>query len=55
MPTLTPQSAEIPDKESTAIDEDTSNWPAPTLNRDLTAVKSMKIDLPKFPKKSAGG
>ncbi len=54
IPTLTPQSAEIPDKESTAIDEDTSNWPAPTLNRDLTAVKSLKIDLPKFPKKSAG-
>jgi hypothetical protein len=50
--TLTPQSAEIPDKESTDINEDTSNWPAPTLNRDLTAVKSLKIDLPKFPKKS---
>jgi hypothetical protein len=52
--TLTPQSAEIPDKESTAINEPTTNWPAPTLNRDLTAVKPLKIDLPKFPKKSAG-
>ena len=54
IPTLTPQSAEIPDKESTAINEANSNWPAPTLNRDLTAVKPLKIDLPKFPKKSAG-
>ncbi len=55
IPTLTPQSAEIPDKESTAINEPNTNWPAPTLNRDLTAVKALKIDLPKFPKKSAGG
>ena len=54
IPTLIPQSAEIPDKESTAINESNTNWPAPTLNRDLTAVKSLKIDLPKFPKKSAG-
>lgn len=53
IPTLTPQSAEIPDKESTDINEANSNWPAPTLNRDLTAVKPLKIDLPKFPKKSA--
>ncbi len=54
IPTLTPQSTEIPDKESTAINEQNPNWPAPTLNRDLTAVKTLKIDLPKFPKKSAG-
>ena len=54
IPTLTPQSAEIPDKESTAINESQPNWPAPTLNRDLTAVKPLKIELPKFPKKSAG-
>ncbi len=53
IPTLTPQSAEIPDKESTTINEPNTNWPAPTLNRDLTAIKPMKIDLPKFPKKSA--
>ena len=54
IPTLTSQSVEIPDKESTAINEPTPNWPAPTLNRDLTAVKPLKIHLPKFPKKSAG-
>jgi hypothetical protein len=52
IPTLTPQSAEIPDKESPAINEPNTNWPAPTLNRDLAAAKPLKIDLPKFPKKS---
>ena len=51
IPTLTSQSAEIPDKESPALTEPSTNWPAPTLNRDRTAVKSLKIDLPKFPKK----
>ena len=52
IPTLTTQSAEIPDKESPALTEPNTNWPAPTLNRDPTAVKPLKIDLPKFPKKS---
>ena len=51
VPTITPQSTEIPDKESPDLNDPNSNWPAPTLNRDLTAVKALKIDLPKFPKK----
>lgn len=52
--TLTPQLAEIPDKESNTSDESQPNWPAPTLNPNLAAAKGLKIDLPKFPKKSDG-
>ena len=40
IPTLTPQSAEIPDKESTALNEPNANWPAPTLNSGEIAVES---------------
>jgi hypothetical protein len=52
IPTLTPPPAEIADKESTPINDSLQNWPAPTLNRDLTTAKTTKIDLPQFPKKS---
>jgi hypothetical protein len=51
LPTLTPPS-EIADKESTPVNDSLPNWPAPTLNRDLTTAKITKIDLPQFPKKS---
>jgi hypothetical protein len=50
-----PLSPETVDKESTAIDELTAtpapNWPAPTVNRGAV-TKPVKIDLPKFPKRS---
>jgi hypothetical protein len=56
-------SAEIIDKESTPLNHPISksslNWPAPTLahhsrpdgNEDCAVGKTVKIDLPKFPKK----
>jgi hypothetical protein len=49
-------SPETIDKESTAFDElkvveSSTNWPAPTVNRG-TVAKAVKIDLPKFPKRS---
>ncbi len=51
IPSLIPPSAEIADKESTPANDPLPNWPAPTLNRDLTNLKKAKIDLPQFPKK----
>jgi hypothetical protein len=44
--------AEIADKESNAIDDPALTWPAPTLDPDNTTSKKIKIDLPRFPKKS---
>ena len=57
-------SSEIVDKESTPLNDPISasspNWPAPTLTRtspqngsgDRATGKTVKIDLPKFPKRS---
>ena len=50
-PTLAQSSTEVADKESTSIDDSSSNWPAPTLNRDRINIKTAKIDLPNFPKR----
>jgi hypothetical protein len=58
LPSLTSPSPEIANKESTAIDP-TVNWPAPTVNQDSLrgskgerpAATTVKIDLPKFPKR----
>ncbi|WP_373546403.1 hypothetical protein [Chamaesiphon sp.] len=51
----TPSSSETVDRESTTITDSIAtsspNWPAPTLNRDRSIAKTVKIDLPKFPKK----
>lgn len=54
IPSITSPSSEIPDKESSSDEDPSLNWPAPTLNRDLTTAKTHQIDLPKFPKKSSG-
>lgn len=53
---IDPLTLDTADKESNAIDEDlkmisTPNWPAPTIDRS-PATKPVKIDLPKFPKRS---
>jgi hypothetical protein len=55
-PTATTRSAsETVDKESNAVEEPTvpssANWPAPTLNHDRSNHQTVRIDLPKFPKK----
>jgi hypothetical protein len=63
VPGFTPPAPETVNKESTAIDDPTPksapNWPAPTIDRDplqdsnveRPVVKTVTIDLPKFPKK----
>ena len=51
---LAPSSSETVNKESTVTDSiatSSPNWPAPTLNRARSIAKTVKIDLPKFPKK----
>jgi murein L,D-transpeptidase YcbB/YkuD len=51
----TPSSSETVNKESTTLTDSIAtsspNWPAPTLNRARSIAKTVKIDLPKFPKK----
>lgn len=49
---LATQSTEVADKES-STDDPAFTWPAPTLNPDQTTAKKIKIDLPRFPKKSS--
>jgi hypothetical protein len=49
---LTTQSTEVADKESNSANDPAFNWPAPTLDPDQTTPKKIKIDLPRFPKKS---
>jgi hypothetical protein len=48
---LTTQLTEVADKES-STDDPSLNWPAPTLDPDQSTAKKIKIDLPRFPKKS---
>ncbi|WP_373542272.1 hypothetical protein [Chamaesiphon sp.] len=51
-----PQAAATVDPEGAALSDPATataaNWPAPTLDRTRTIAKPVKIDLPKFPKKS---
>ncbi len=48
---LTTTSTEVADKES-STDDPSLNWPAPTHDPDQSTAKKIKIDLPRFPKKS---
>ena len=55
-PINTPIASETIDKdhlfdEEPIVRKSASNWPSPTVTRDRVAAQTVKIDLPKFPKK----
>jgi hypothetical protein len=51
-PSLTIAATEVADKESNSTNDPAFNWPTPSLDSDQNTAKKIKIDLPRFPKKS---